>query len=194
MRPGGDDGQFNGGLNMGNVIRAAAVSALLAAGFAVAGCNTIGAFDDPGSGYTDDPAVGFSNIKPDSEEYFVVNIGRRVYFTSGSAELDEIARETLDLQAAWLVRNRKWLIKLQGFADDPGSDSANVALSKKRAEAVMDYLASKGVDKRRMWAKGYGKERLVRNCASLSCKAQNRRVNVNLRKEFDAAAPQYAGG
>ena len=176
------------------VTRAAVALVLLVVGLAVAGCNTTGAFDDPNSGSTDEPAVGFANAKPDSEEYFVVHIGRRVYFSRGSAEIDDIAREVLDLQANWLNKNRKWLVKLQGFADDPGSNAANIELSQRRADAVMAYLASKGVDPRRMWAKGYGKERPVRNCSELACTAQNRRVNVNLRKEYDAAAPQYTGG
>ena len=36
-----------------------------------------------------------------------------------------------------------------------------------------------------MWAKGYGKDRLVRDCTEKSCKVQNRRVVTNLRDERD---------
>jgi peptidoglycan-associated lipoprotein len=141
------------------------------------------------SGYTDDPAPGYENIKPGSEEEFILNVGRRLYFAGNSAELDDTTRETLDLQAAWLNQNPAWLVKLQGYADD--SASADQSLSGKRAKAVMDYLASRGVDANRMWAKGYGKDRQVLDCAALSCKALNRRVVVNLRTEFDEAAPQF---
>ncbi len=139
------------------------------------------------SGATDEPAKGFARVNSGSEEEFIMDVGRRVYFASGSAKLDDVTRETLDLQAAWLVQHPNWLVKLQGYADDP---SKNVALSDQRAKAVMNYLASKGVNPQRMWAKGYGTERKVRNCAAKSCKSQNRRVVVNLRKEFDGAAPQ----
>lgn len=145
-------------------------------------------------GVTDQPAPGYAEVRPGSEEDFTMTAGRRVYFTAGSAELDDVARETLDLQAAWLASNPNWLLKLQGYADDPGNYPKNVALSDRRASAVMEYLASKGVDPRRMWAKGYGKERLVRDCADISCKALNRRVVVNLRTEFDEAAPQFKNG
>ena len=93
---------------------------------------------------------------------------------------------TLDSQAAWLNQNPRWLLKLQGFADDSGSAGSMEALSQKRADAAMAYLASKGVDPNRMWAKGYGKEREVRDCAERSCKVQNRRVVTNLRTERDA--------
>jgi peptidoglycan-associated lipoprotein len=142
-------------------------------------------------GVTDEPAPGYEQIRPGSEEEFIMLAGRRLYFSSGSAELDDVTRETLDIQAQWLRANPNWLVKLQGFADDPGGGSANVALSDRRAKAVMDYLAQRGVNPQRMWAKGYGIDRQVRDCNDLACKAQNRRVVVNLRTEFDEAAPQF---
>ena len=37
----------------------------------------------------------------------------------------------------------------------------------------------------RMWAKGYGKDREVRDCPDKACKVQNRRVVTNLRNERD---------
>ncbi|MGO8484805.1 OmpA family protein, partial [Rhizobium leguminosarum] len=75
----------------------------------------------------------------------------------------------------------------EGFADDSGSASSMETLSQKRADAEMAYLASKGVDARRMWAKGYGNDREVRDCSERSCKVQNRRVVTNLRTQPDAA-------
>jgi len=140
----------------------------------------------PMTGETNDPAPGFENVSAGSEEDFILNVGRRTYFTQDSATLDSVAKATLDNQAAWLARNPTWLIKLQGFADDSGSPSAMLALSQKRADAAMAYLVSKGVDPKRMWAKGYGNDREVRDCTDRSCKVQNRRVVTNLRKEPDA--------
>jgi peptidoglycan-associated lipoprotein len=137
-------------------------------------------------GNTNDPAAGFANAGPGSEEDFILNVGRRTFFAANSAELDATARVTLDKQAAWLVQNPRWLVKLQGFADDTGSDSAQEALSQRRADAAMAYLASKGVERRRMWAKGYGRDREVRACTDRSCKVQNRRVVTNLRNEYDS--------
>lgn len=136
-------------------------------------------------GNTNDPAAGFANAGPGSEEDFILNVGRRTFFAANSAELDSTARATLDKQAEWLTQNPRWLVKLQGFADDSGSDSAQTALSQKRADAAMAYLASKGVERRRMWAKGYGRDREVRSCTDRSCKVQNRRVVTNLRNEYD---------
>lgn len=118
-------------------------------------------------------------------EDFVVNVGRRTFFREGSAELDAVAKETLDKQAEWLRRYPRWTVKIQGFADDPGSKEANIAVSAKRAQAARVYLASQGVPDARMTAKGYGRDRLVRDCPDLSCKSQNRRVVTNLEGDRD---------
>jgi peptidoglycan-associated lipoprotein len=136
-------------------------------------------------GETNEPAPGFENVQPGSEEDFVLNVGRRTFFTQGSATLDSTAKSTLNDQIAWLQKYPQWLVKMQGFADDGGSESAQVDLSQKRADAVMAYLAAGGIQPTRMWAKGYGRDRLVRDCAEKSCKVQNRRVITNLRNERD---------
>ncbi len=167
--------------------RLAAAAALLA----LAGCTTpdIAAVEEPTAvpmtGNTNDPAPGFETVSLGSEEDFILNVGRRVYFTQDSANLDSVARATLDKQASWLNQNPRWLVKLQGFADDSGSPGSMTTLSQKRADATMSYLASKGVDPKRMWAKGYGNDREVRDCNDRSCKVQNRRVVVNLRTTRD---------
>ena len=152
----------------------------------VAGCasTNIGSPD-----VTNAAAPGFEKVNSGSEEAFIIGVGRRTYFSKGSATLDSTAKRTLDNQAAWLNQNRRWYVKLQGHADDPGSEAQNRKLSQQRADAVMAYLASKGVDRNRMWAKGYSKERIVRKCPEIECKAQNRRVVSNLRTEKDEAAP-----
>ena len=146
---------------------------------------TPGVQQSPMSGATNDAAAGFQNMQAGSEEDFILNVGRRTFFPAGSAALDSVAKTTLDGQIAWLSKHPQWLVKLQGFADDSGSDSAQVTLSQKRADAVMAYLAAGGVAQSRMWAKGYGKDREVRDCPDKACKVQNRRVVTNLRNERD---------
>lgn len=176
------------------MMRVKIASHLLVAGLllSVAACTSTGGSGvDTGVnqnefGNTDDPAAGFENVQAGSEQDFILNVGRRTYFSSGSADLDSVARATLDAQAAFLTKYPRWLVKLQGFADDPGGDSANVTLSEKRANAVMSYLATKGVDPKRMWSKGYGNDRAVRECTETSCKVQNRRVVSNLQTQYES--------
>ena len=161
-------------------------SALLFATALLAGCNTMdaGGFGSATAktGVTNDPAPGFKTVKPGSEEDFILNVGRRTYFDASSSTLSATAKRTLDKQAAWLERHPNWYLKLQGHADDPGGSFGNRKVSQERADAVMAYLVSRGVDPDRMWAKGYARERMVRDCPELECKAQNRRVVSNLRK------------
>lgn len=151
----------------------------------VSGCSTTGTGTDssfataPSPDGTNAPVAGGVQVVPGSEEDFMVNVGRRTFFTENSSALDDTARTTLDLQAAWLNRYPQWKVKLQGFSDDPGSAQANTALSQKRADAVRNYLISRGIAPDRMLAKGYGRDRLVQDCPELHCKAQNRRVVTN---------------
>lgn len=127
-----------------------------------------------------------TDVAAGSSQDFVVNVGRRTFFRENSAELDSVAKVTLDKQAAWLVQHPTWSIKIQGFADDTGSPEQNLDLSNRRAEAVRGFLASLGVAPGRMDAKGYGRSRLVRDCPDLSCKSQNRRVITNLQGEGES--------
>lgn len=172
---------------LASVARAGLVAGLMAL---VASCTTTQLETPQGpppnaGGNTNDPAVGFENVQPGSEEDFILNVGRRTYFTQGSAALDSVAKVTLDKQADFMLRYPQWYAKLQGFADDPGGDAAMVKLSQQRADAAMQYLIGKGVPAAKLWAKGYGKERLVRECTERACKVQNRRVVTNLRESRD---------
>lgn len=125
------------------------------------------------------PDTGGIGAEPGSEQDFMLNVGRRTFFKQNSATLDETARETVVKQAEWLSRYPQWRVKLQGFADDGGSEAAQLKLSQQRADAVKQVLVGNGVGADRIQAKGYGRDRLVGNCADLECKAQNRRVITN---------------
>ena len=57
-------------------------------------------------------------------------------------------------------------ITVEGFADPAGSERYNIDLSRRRAEAVKDYIAGKGVDPSLVNVVGYGESRLVRKNAS----------------------------
>lgn len=166
--------------------RTTAYGILIGGLLALAGCNSASNLTTPD--VTNATAAGFVDMKPGSEEEFMLNVGRRIYFSQGSSIVSDEAKMTIVRQADWLKKNTKWLIKVQGHADDPGSEAANKSLSTKRAEAVMAALVAEGVQAKRMWTKGYGIERPVTDCDDITCKSQNRRVVVNLRSEFDESA------
>jgi peptidoglycan-associated lipoprotein len=182
--------QKDWGLSLGNVngrLGRNAVFALICT-VGLTGCNSAGTLSSPD--VTNAPATGFENMSAGSEEEFIVNVGRRVYFDKGSAVVTDEARMTVVNQANWLKNNKKWVVKIQGHADDGGSEGKEKNLSTKRADAVMAELVKLGVSPKRLWTKGYGIERPVTDCDEITCQSQNRRVVVNLREEFDDSAPQ----
>ena len=107
---------------------------------------------------------------------FDVNVGGRVFFAADSAELDDTGRATLDKQAAWLKRYPPYRVVVQGYADEPGSAEANMALGRRRAAGVVAYLERRGVAASRLRVVSYGNARPVRRCADPSCWSQNRRA------------------
>ena len=127
------------------------------------------------------PETGGVGAVAGSEQDFMLNVGRRTFFAQGSAAVDDTARVTIAKQANWLNANSQWQVKLQGFADDPGSDAQQMSLSQKRADAVRNELIAQGVSASRIRSKGYGHQRLVGDCAEIECKAQNRRAITNLQ-------------
>jgi peptidoglycan-associated lipoprotein len=113
---------------------------------------------------------------PGSAQDFTVNVGDRVFFETDQSTLTTTAQATLDLQAQWLARYPRYAILIEGHADERGTREYNFALGARRAQAVRDYLAARGVDAGRIRTVSYGKERPVAACPDPSCQAQNRRA------------------
>ena len=114
---------------------------------------------------------------PGSQQDFVVNVGDRVFFDTDSTELSPTARATLDKQAQWLTNYSQYSqFTIEGHADERGTREYNIALGARRAQAVRDYLASRGIAANRLRTLSYGKERPVAVCNDISCWSQNRRA------------------
>jgi peptidoglycan-associated lipoprotein len=119
---------------------------------------------------------GAGAAAPGSQQDFVVNVGDRVFFETDSSELTTQARGTLDKQAQWLQVYNRYAFTIEGHADERGTREYNIALGARRAQAVRDYLTSRGIDGNRMRTISYGKERPVAVCDDISCWSQNRRA------------------
>ncbi|WP_216679376.1 OmpA family protein [Hymenobacter siberiensis] len=65
----------------------------------------------------------------------------------------------LDTLVQTLMDNPKISIELSSHTDQRGKDAYNMKLSQQRAQAAVDYIVSKGIDKARITAKGYGETR-----------------------------------
>lgn len=60
-----------------------------------------------------------------------------------------------------MVNNPEIIVEIQAHTDSKGTDAYNLKLSQKRAESVVSYLISKGIDARRLIAKGYGESQPI---------------------------------
>ena len=116
-----------------------------------------------------------SAATPGSQQDFVVNVGDRVWFQVDSSELTQQSIATLDKQAQWLRTYPQYAFTVEGHADERGTREYNIALGARRAQAVRDFLASRGIQAHRMRTISYGKERPVAVCNDISCWSQNRR-------------------
>ncbi|WP_035561286.1 OmpA family protein [Hymenobacter sp. IS2118] len=85
----------------------------------------------------------------------------------------------LDTLVQTLVDNPKISIELSSHTDQRGKDAYNQKLSQQRAQSAVDYIVSKGIDKARITAKGYGESRPI--IAAPKSEAEYQR---NRRTEF----------
>jgi outer membrane protein OmpA-like peptidoglycan-associated protein len=122
----------------------------------------------------------------------VVTLSGAVLFPTGGEALSDIARQSLDKVAQALVEQPKGAhIRIEGYTDARGSDTSNQALSQRRAMAVRDYLATRGVDGSMLEAVGRGEADPIASNDSADGRANNRRVEIVIQP---AQAPDYATG
>ena len=118
----------------------------------------------------------------DTVEYLASGVPDRVFFATNESVLTTASRETLRKQAAWLRKNSKVTIVLEGHADERGTREYNLALGERRANAARDYLMTYGISGNRVAVISYGKEKPVNPAGTPLAWSQNRRsvtVKVN---------------
>lgn len=102
----------------------------------------------------------------------------RVQFRAGTAEILPAARTALDGIAAAIVATPGARWEVQGHTDNRGAVALNRRTSQNRAQAVADYLVSKGVDRSVLTAVGVGPDRPIAPNTTAAGRAQNRRVQL----------------
>lgn len=112
-----------------------------------------------------------------TERGLLVTLGD-VLFAFNRAELSAQAAPRLDKLANFLRQFPDRRLLIEGYTDSVGGDSYNQNLSERRAQAVRDALAQRGVDSSRITAVGYGKAYPVADNASPEGRAMNRRVEI----------------
>ncbi len=105
---------------------------------------------------------------------------RNLTFNTGKATIVETSFPYLDRLATLLNQKQNESLSLKGYTDNVGAKAANLQLSIDRAQAVKDYLVSKGVSSDRITAKGYGQARPIASNKTSRGRAKNRRVEFSL--------------
>ena len=99
-----------------------------------------------------------------------------INFETSKADIKSSSYAILDEIAAALAANPQLKVVVEGHTDSSGARAFNMDLSKQRAQAVVDYLVSKGISQSRLSAKGYGPDRPVADNATKPGRSKNRRV------------------
>jgi outer membrane protein OmpA-like peptidoglycan-associated protein len=112
---------------------------------------------------------------------------KHVRWERTGTQLDPQARTELDALAERLTVNPDLSIELAVHADARGDATDLQNLTQKRAEALVDYLKSKGVAKERLVAEGYGSSRPLNHCVpGVTCTEEEHAVNR--RNEYKVLA------
>ncbi len=99
-----------------------------------------------------------------------------ILFAFNSAKLENSSKQILNGIATYLKKTTDMNLAVEGHCDIVGLEQYNLVLSQKRANAVRDYLVSKGVAKSRLAPKGYGFSQPIADNVTAAGRAKNRRV------------------
>ncbi|NNF51980.1 MAG: OmpA family protein [Gammaproteobacteria bacterium] len=103
-----------------------------------------------------------------------------VNFELNSARLTEGSIRVLDDAAATLKKHSDIKVEVAGHTDSTGDAGYNQSLSQRRAESVMRFLVTKGVDAGRLNAKGYGESKPIADNGTKDGRKMNRRVELRI--------------
>lgn len=103
-----------------------------------------------------------------------------ITFAFDSASLNPSFRPTLDKLAATMNEYNQNTITIAGHTDSVGKPSYNMNLSRDRANAVRNYLVSRGVASSRINVVAYGQTRPIADNSTDSGRQQNRRVELTV--------------
>lgn len=117
-----------------------------------------------------------------TERGMVITMGD-VLFDTGAAQLKPGGLRNVERLSAFLKQYPQRKAMVEGYTDSTGSDSSNLVLSERRAEAVVTALVNMGVARNQLSSQGYGEARPVAGNDSSGGRQMNRRVEIVLSDE-----------
>lgn len=122
----------------------------------------------------------------ESEKGLVLTLSGSVLFKTNTSTLLPDAEKRLNDIAVALKEDKRNIV-VYGFTDSTGTDAVNQKLSEDRAASVRSYLVKQGVPSERITSEGKGKSDPIADNATPEGRANNRRVEIVLKKSDDAA-------
>jgi OmpA-OmpF porin, OOP family len=101
-----------------------------------------------------------------------------INFDTGKWTIRPESSSRLDVVADFMSRKKSARVEISGHTDNVGNPKANKTLSQKRAEACRTYIVSKGIDRSRLDAAGFGDERPVAPNDNDENRQKNRRIEA----------------
>lgn len=89
-----------------------------------------------------------------------------IFYELGSARLTRESLTVIDEKLLPIMADSNVNVEIMSHTDSRGNDDFNQSLSQQRANSVVNYLVSKGIDRSRLSAKGYGETRLTNRCSN----------------------------
>ena len=110
-------------------------------------------------------------------------VAQNIYYPINEYKISADAADQLDIIVEQLTKNPTLKLEIYSHTDSQGDDATNLDLSNKRANAVLDYLVSKNINKTRLTAKGMGEKQLLNRCVNdVICSEKEH--ELNRRTEF----------
>ncbi len=129
------------------------------------------------------------NTVANLDNYHVVNEAS-VQFGFNKDNLTKAAKEALDQLGGAVPNTKGYIIALEGGTDSVGPADYNYDLSERRANAVIQYLASKyNIPAHKIYVIGLGKDKPLDSNKTSAGRAKNRRVDVRLMTNTTGTAP-----
>jgi outer membrane protein OmpA-like peptidoglycan-associated protein len=117
---------------------------------------------------------------PEVDEEIIKRAFDNLNFETAKAVILETSYESLEDLANYLIENPEFRIKIAGHTDSQGAEQSNLILSKKRAEAVRDFLVQRGVATERIIVQYFGETKPIDTNDTPEGRAKNRRVEMNI--------------